>query len=188
MKKAKSARAKLEKAGVDFSRPRIACLFHVWGKDAVSIAAEYCEKRGYQAVGNNPMASGHGVNLNEAGLDPEEWLHAFSFFSAVITDRMHACIASLLFKTPVVGMPVSRRKMDYKIREVMEDFGMSKFYYQPTGQGVDALHRLIDERIEHPLDAAAVDTEILARKKQLELFSEEIKSWLERNAGKGVKP
>jgi len=172
-----SAKIKLEAAGIDFSRPRIA--FFLYDKNSLALRAclQHCRTNNYQIIASFSLP-GVDIDLSGVNLNPDEWLWAFCHYSGVVTDRMHASIGCLLNNTPFLGLLGPRGALEYKIKELMSDFEMSEYYFRNHELKPQEIVELLEKRLNQPLDQVKVQAEIERRRGRLRKFSKEIQKYL----------
>ncbi len=123
-------RRRLERAGMDYSRPRLGLV--MWEDvPEVDEAIAQLQAQEYQVVvlnGHHPRAD---ISLSDLDLSPPEWAATFGEFNLCFSQRMHGCIFSLLNNTPLVGIEVHQNPLGHptKMRDLLQQMQLLDFYH-----------------------------------------------------------
>ncbi len=125
-----SVRRKLESAGVDFGRPRLAVV--LMDSPWLERIVDDFRKKGFQIVGLSIPNRFSDVELFREGLTPLEWACTFGLMDACLTQRMHPSICSILAGTPVAVLDFygNTRDDQSKLSDLMRTFGLLENYYR----------------------------------------------------------
>jgi hypothetical protein len=104
-------KARLQSAGVDFTRPR--CGFIAGPGGVGKECAEALRKKGYQIVGISTENDYSDVPLFQQGFHPLEWARLPAFCDVCISERMHGTIFCLQNRTPVISLDINETKDDW---------------------------------------------------------------------------
>ena len=136
-------RGRLERAGVDFSRPRLGVVCS--DLPAMAEAADRLRQDGYQIVGISTPNAFSDVALFERPIAPAEWAALFGLMDACVVDRMHASIFCLKNRTPFVALDSYETDLanDSKTRSLLRRYGREPYCLpKSTASAGDILERV----------------------------------------------
>lgn len=124
-----SLKAKLERYGVDFSHARVGTVLADMMKTGGTL--ERLKEKGFQIVSLTIPNKAADVVLFDKGFTPLEWVGIFGFMDFCISQRMHACISSILNDTPFVAVDFYNNPMDddTKLKHLMRSFNLLDYYF-----------------------------------------------------------
>jgi hypothetical protein len=76
-------------------------------------------------------------------------------------------------------MSGSREGLEFKIRELMEDFDMAEYYYRGHEESPGVLVKYLESRLENPLNTETIEAKITERKERLRSYARKIATYLE---------
>jgi hypothetical protein len=149
-------KSRLVELGVDFSRPR--CGIVAGSDPAVQAFADELRRRGVQTIGITTPNDFCDVKLFESGFHPLDWARLFRFVDVCISERMHACIACLLNRTPFVALDINvvPGDADTKLRSLLAAFGLSSYCLSKNTLSASELVRAYDAAAGSPWDWKAI--------------------------------
>ncbi|OJX38316.1 MAG: hypothetical protein BGO78_09935 [Chloroflexi bacterium 44-23] len=123
---------KLEKMGVDFSKPLVGVLLHGHEEIMLSIYKHF-HSAGYQVIALSMYNHHADLNLGHL-LDPLEWAATFAFFQFCVTNRFHGTILCLKNKIPFLALLSEQldAPINCKIRDLLESFNLLDCYQDTT--------------------------------------------------------
>lgn len=131
---------KLERKGVDFSKPTLALLTSYKDKKIEEIIL-YFRNNGFQIIGlsmYNPLVD---WNFGDE-ITPDEWAEVFKYFTFCITDRFHGVVFCIKNKTPFIAIEQkSIKKEASKKYQVLKDFNLLDCYADIYLENVDIISK-----------------------------------------------
>lgn len=142
---------KLQRWGVDFSRPRACTVLRDSPKlnDAI---IRGIKKKDFQIVSFSLPNSIADVDLSNKGLTPLEWFGAFGLMNFCISQRMHTSISCILQDTPFVAVDIYSNSMDddTKIKDLMRSFDLLDYYYNVEKDPPEKFQEIIENLFNNP--------------------------------------
>jgi hypothetical protein len=124
-------KTKLEKLGVDFSRPILGLC--IYGHNPlIKKLVDYFKSRGYQVIAFGMYHSHAEVNFGHR-LSPHEWAGVYKYLSFCITDRYHGTIFCIKNNVPFVCLepdPLENLSQS-KIFDLVQEFELTFCYFDP---------------------------------------------------------
>jgi hypothetical protein len=172
-------RKKLQQWGVDFDRPRI-CTFL---RDTPKINDDLIKaikKRGFQIVSLSLPNRIADVDLSEKGFTPLEWAAVVSLMDFCISQRMHACISSILHDTPFIALDIYSNPMDddTKVKDLMRSFNLLDYYFNIEKDTPEKLQGIIRNLFSKPWPVNEIARKRSLFQKHSKEFTEKIKGIL----------
>jgi hypothetical protein len=173
-------RGKLQQWGVDFDRPRI-CTFL---RDTPKIKDDLIKaikKRGFQVVSLSLPNRIADIDLSDKGFTPLEWAAVVSLMDFCISQRMHACISSILHDTPFIAMDIYSNPMDddTKVKDLMRSFNLLDYYFNIGKDPPEKLPGTIEHLFSKPWPVNEIAQKRSLFQKRSREFTEKIKGILQ---------
>lgn len=145
-------KAKLEAAGVDFSRPRIGVIAP--DLPALEKMADRLRGQGCQVIGITTRNGFSDANLFDQPFHPLEWGRLFHFMDVCVLERMHGMIFSLLNETPFVALDQYRTEhnSDTKVSSLLRRFGLNDHLVPRSSANGDELAERVKDLRENKWD------------------------------------
>lgn len=172
---ADTLKARLEAAGVDFSRPR--CGFIAGPSESARLCAAELRRRGYQIVGITTANDFSDVRLFDHGFHPLEWSRLFGFFDLVVSERMHGTIFCLQNDTPVVVLDINEADFepDTKIADLLRGFGLERFCLSKSKTTASELIAACDDALAAPWDWERIGKQRARHRRTADIFLQRLK-------------
>lgn len=176
----KNIKTKLEKLGVDFSKPRVALLFPNYLNDKnTDEAINYFKSEGYQIISLSEYNEKSDIDLSRESFNPLEWIGIFGFMDICISQRMHGCISSILNNIPFIALDSRTINGESKIKDLMRSFNLLDYYWDFNNDKPEKLINICKSILKKHWPSENIIKKRNLFKKRSESFVNKIKNVIE---------
>jgi hypothetical protein len=167
---------KLQTLGVDFNRPRI-CIILEGSTNINNEVIEGMKQRGFQIVALSLKNRFADVELFDKGFTPIEWAGIFGLMDFCVSQRMHACIYSILNNIPFVAVDIYSNPMDdeTKVKDLMRSFNLLDYYYNAEKDPPEKFRVICENMIKKPWPVNEIAQKRLLFNSRSREFTDKIK-------------